>query len=67
MPTNVTFENSDGERGLEARGRLSNAKDVRVTDPKKERRQGKTITLPPGCEWMESYVELRWKEIEGED
>jgi hypothetical protein len=68
MPMNVTFENSDGEKGLEARGRLSDAKDVRVNEPEKER-SGKrvTLTLPPGTEWILSYIEMRWKEIEEED
>jgi hypothetical protein len=66
MPMNVTFENSDGEKGLEARGRLSDAKDVRVNKPGKER-SGKTVVLPPGCEWVESYIEMRWRELEEED
>jgi len=65
MPLNVTFENSDGEKGLEARGRLSDAKNVRVIEPTKAR-QGKTVTLPPGAEWIESWVEILWKQIEEE-
>jgi hypothetical protein len=67
MATNVTFEGSDGERGLEARGRLSDASDVRINDPKREGRSGKTVVLPPGAEWIESYIEMLWRDLEEED
>jgi len=54
MSTNVTFEGSDGEKGLEARGRWTDPKNVKVVTAHKK--EGDTVTLPEGAEWIAAYV-----------